>query len=75
MTPNEIGLQEIKRLIKVSPQMGTIKPFEKKEFSVDFKKSISEQEKIIINNYAISKDKFEKDSDVNFKYTCKILIV
>jgi hypothetical protein len=71
MTPSEMGMQEIKRVLKVSPNMGDLKSFEKTGIKVGFKTCITEDQKIWVNNFAISSKEIDENKDSEFKYTSK----
>ena len=69
-----MGLQEIKRVLKVSPNMGILNAFERGEIKVGFKTCISEDQRIWVNNFAISANEMNENKDSEFKYTSKRLI-
>ena len=72
LTPNEMGMQEIRRVLKIEPQSASVKAFDKKPITVGFKTKITEDQKIWVNNFAISQQEIEDSKDKEFKYTSKL---
>lgn len=75
MTPNEMGLQEIRRVLKIKPQSAYVGSFKKKQISVGFKSKINEDQKIWVNNFALSAQDINDSQDKEFKYTSNIIFL
>ena len=73
MTPNEMGLQEMRRVLKIEPSSGNLSSFERDCISVGFKTRINEDQRIWVNNFAISANETSENKDSEFKYTSKQL--
>jgi hypothetical protein len=71
MTPNEMGLQEIRRVLKIEPNSGVLEAFKKGCLNVGFKTRISEDQRIWVNNFAMSAMETSENKDSEFKYTSK----
>ena len=71
MTPNEMGLQEMRRVLKVDPNSGVLESYDRGSLNVGFKTRINEDQRIWVNNFAMSANETSENKDSEFKYTSK----
>ena len=64
-----MGLQEIRRVLKINPQSGQINTFDKAPIGIGFQSKISDDQRIWVKNFAISSQETEDIKDKEFKYT------